>query len=131
MNLGYSMKFRNPCYNCLVRACCKRECIERKKFKEFFNIVMCLNIIISFLVFVIALYFIKYKYIWIGSFISNMVIYFTIHKRLPEFKNIICFFICGPFLLTFIIIALSFEKFSKDPRFKKVESIEDAVDKSL
>ncbi len=107
------MRFRNPCKKCLVNACCTTECTERKKFKEFFNLIIQLNVIFSFLIFALAIYFVKYKYIWIVPFILNILIYLMIHKRLPRLTQVVIFFIFGPFLFIFLVITLLFEKILK------------------
>jgi len=119
------MILRNPCYNCLVKACCNIKCEKKKEFVAFYEYMMIINVLFSIFVFILTLYllpYIHYIYFWLITFILNMFIYITINKKFPIFiKQVIIFFMLGPVLFIFISLIMLFERFTRAKHLRTLE----------
>jgi len=113
------MTFRNPCHNCLIRACCTKTCQEKKQFNATAGAVIPLVSLISSLVIFIMLV-IKFnttgyiKYGWIISFFITWF-FIKLENKSFEFKKLtfMIILIFGPFLTILFTIITIFEKVCK------------------
>ncbi len=117
------MKIINPCHKCLVKACCNKDCIEKKRFDEFAEStipLVCLGLgAILYFGLIISFIFKFYPQsikiiIWTITFFIS---YFFIKIENKNFKfNITAFIgilIFAPFLSAILVSLTTFEKLCK------------------